>query len=230
MPGSTATHGKSIAADSIRHRSRLEIRAGWLMDWLDSRVECVLTLAQRKNGASAAHHWKPNRRHVMIDSLPAARTLSDFSIVHEFARDRHRRSPRVERAISRLIDVEVPQSFEALPYFRTIDPALDFMITFPARSALQQQSECSPRRGSIFSPTQTERIVRRARTYFHIPFCQDICKYCIFFIRYGSDDHAAQYLKAAASMKKSFGIDPLVDSQGQRMRWTGRLQPTESRE
>ena len=37
-------------------------------------------------------------------------------------------------------------------------------------------------------------------------------------------------LRWAASMKKSFGIDPLLDSHGHRMRWTGRLQPTESRQ
>jgi len=33
-------------------------------------------------------------------------------------------------------------------------------------------------------------------------------------------------LRWAASMKKSFGVDPLLDREGQRMRWTRRLPPT----
>ena len=36
-------------------------------------------------------------------------------------------------------------------------------------------------------------------------------------------------LRWAASMKKSFGVDPLLDREGQRMRWTRRLPPTPGR-
>ncbi|MEO2198814.1 MAG: coproporphyrinogen-III oxidase family protein [bacterium] len=138
----------------------------------------------------------------------------------------HRRSPSVERAISRLIDMEVPQSFEALPYFRTIDPALDFMITFPARSQLQQQFESPPLPGSVFSSTETERCVRRARTYFHIPFCQDICKYCIFFIRYGSDDHAEHYLKALKQEWQQISSLPMLRTMVSRELYVGGGTPT----
>ena len=35
-------------------------------------------------------------------------------------------------------------------------------------------------------------------------------------------------LRWAASMKKSFGVDPLMDREGQRMRWSRRLPPTPS--
>ncbi len=139
---------------------------------------------------------------------------------------KHRRAPRVERAISRLIDMEVPQSFEALPYFRTIDPALDFMITFPARSASQQQSEGSHRPDSVFSPTEPERAVRRARTYFHIPFCQDICKYCIFFIRYGTDDHATHYLKALKQEWRRISSLPMLRTMVSREMYVGGGTPT----
>ena len=36
-------------------------------------------------------------------------------------------------------------------------------------------------------------------------------------------------LRWAASMKKSFGVDPLMDREGQRMRWSRRLPPTPPR-
>ena len=32
-------------------------------------------------------------------------------------------------------------------------------------------------------------------------------------------------LSWAASLRKSFGVDPLLDSRGERMRWIGRLKP-----
>ena len=37
-----------------------------------------------------------------------------------------------------------------------------------------------------------------------------------------------RHLRWAASLLKDFGVDPLVDSQGKRMRWVGRLYPAES--
>ena len=35
----------------------------------------------------------------------------------------------------------------------------------------------------------------------------------------------AQVLRWAASLKKSFGVDPLLDREGQRMRWARRVSP-----